>query len=84
MVIFALYCSKDGYLFDKEVILQYIITKKNEHSRKLKEYARLKKKEEEENQVKLNTETNIKVSSFLSAENNIVSKPINGFKPGSI
>lgn len=38
--------SKDGYLFDKEVILQYIINKKNEYSRKLKEYEKQKRKEE--------------------------------------
>jgi nitric oxide synthase-interacting protein len=36
----------DGYLFDKEVILEYIITKKNEYSRKLKEYEKQKRKEE--------------------------------------
>jgi hypothetical protein len=38
--------SSDGYLFDKEVILEYIITKKNEYYRKLKEYEKQKRKEE--------------------------------------
>ena len=36
----------DGFLFDKEAILEYIITKKNENSRKLKEFEKQKKKEE--------------------------------------
>lgn len=74
-----LLCSKDGYLFDKEVILQYIITKKNEYHRKLKEYERLKKNEEEELLEKASEETDEKIKNFLKAENNIVSKPVNAF-----
>lgn len=73
---------KDGYLFDKEAILQYIITKKNEYSRKLKEFEKLKKKEGEELQTKHIVEGDRRVSKFVVAENNIVSKPIDGFKPG--
>jgi len=72
--------TKDGYLFDKEVILQYIISKKNEYSKKLKEYERMKNKEEEQqkmNDVALNDK---KVSSFIKSENNIVSQPVDGFK----
>lgn len=34
--------SKDGYLFEKSAILEYIIAKKNEYSRALKEYNRQK------------------------------------------
>ncbi|XP_064545641.1 nitric oxide synthase-interacting protein homolog [Drosophila montana] len=40
--------TKDGYLFDKEAILQYIVTKKNEYSRRLKEYERLRRVEQNE------------------------------------
>lgn len=72
--------TKDGYLFDKEVILQYIITKKNEYSRKLKQYDKLKKQEDEDLQEKVAAETNKKVTNFLKGESNIVSKPIDGFK----
>jgi nitric oxide synthase-interacting protein len=36
-------CRPEGHIFDKEAIYQYIITKKNEISRKLKEYERQKK-----------------------------------------
>lgn len=39
---------KDGFLYDKEAILEYIITKKKEYARKLKEYEKQKKQEEVE------------------------------------
>ncbi|GLV32222.1 uncharacterized protein CBL_11821 [Carabus blaptoides fortunei] len=72
--------TKDGYLFDKEVILQYIINKKNEHSRKLKEYEKQKRKEEEELEEVAAAEKASRLSNFLKSEKNIVSKPIDGFK----
>lgn len=48
----------------------------------MKEYERLKRKEEDEKQMKADSETNKKITNFLKSENNIVSKPIDGFKPG--
>lgn len=45
MLYFPFY-RPDGYLFDKESILEYVIRKKNEISRKMKEYEKQKKKEE--------------------------------------
>ncbi|XP_057657922.1 nitric oxide synthase-interacting protein homolog [Diorhabda carinulata] len=68
--------TKDGYLFDKEVILEYILKKKNEYKRKLKEYEKLKKLEEEKNAQKEAENMNQKISSFLKDENNIVSKSL--------
>lgn len=41
-----IFYRKDGYLFDKEAILEYILTKKREYGRKLKEYEKQKHKEE--------------------------------------
>ncbi|CAG9821786.1 unnamed protein product [Phaedon cochleariae] len=73
--------TKDGYLFDKEVILEYVIKKKNEYNRKLKEYERMKTKEIEDDAQKEANEVEEKVSKFLNTENNIVSKPMDGFKP---
>lgn len=73
---------KDGFLFDKEVILEYIIKKKNDYSRKLKEYERLKRKAEEDNAQKTASDINKKVTTFLKDENNIVSRPIGGFATG--
>lgn len=36
--------TKEGYLFDKEAILEYIVTKKNDYTRKLKQYEKQLKK----------------------------------------
>ncbi|KAJ8976460.1 hypothetical protein NQ317_012838 [Molorchus minor] len=68
--------TKDGYLFDKEVILEYIIAKKNEYSRKMKQFEKMKKKEQEDETLQLVGEMDKKVTSFLKDENSIVSKPI--------
>ncbi|XP_019893646.1 nitric oxide synthase-interacting protein homolog [Musca domestica] len=65
--------TKDGYLFDKEAILQYIITKKNEYSRKLKEYERLKKQEENEQTQEASRKQATAVEAFVKSE-----KPVNG------
>ncbi|XP_065359654.1 nitric oxide synthase-interacting protein homolog [Calliphora vicina] len=65
--------TKDGYLFDKEAILQYIITKKNEYSRKLKEYERLKRVEENDVNQELNRKQQQCVEQFVKS-----GKPVNG------
>lgn len=64
--------SKDGYLFDKEAILQYIITKKNEYSRKLKEYERQKRMEDSEVAENNAAEEQKKLQKFINTEHNIV------------
>lgn len=46
LLIFSFFFSKDGYLFDKEAILEYYITKKNEASRKMKEFEKQKRKDD--------------------------------------
>ncbi|XP_049299576.1 nitric oxide synthase-interacting protein homolog [Anopheles funestus] len=65
--------TKDGYLFDKEAILTYIISKKNEYSRKMKEYEKQVKQDEEEETAKANAEQQKKLDKFISTEKNIVS-----------
>jgi len=40
--------TSDGYLFDKEAILEYMLHKKREVSKKLKEYAKQKEKQQKE------------------------------------
>lgn len=64
--------TKDGYLFDKEAILQYIITKKNEYSRKLKEYEKLRKQEEAEEANLSAAEEQKRIEKFINTEKNIV------------
>ncbi|XP_036325700.1 nitric oxide synthase-interacting protein homolog [Rhagoletis pomonella] len=70
--------TKDGYLFDKEAILQYVITKKNEYSRKLKEYERLRRLEETENAQELNLKQQKCIEKFVNA-----GKPVNENASGS-
>uniref|UniRef100_A0A182K3R7 Nitric oxide synthase-interacting protein homolog n=1 Tax=Anopheles christyi TaxID=43041 RepID=A0A182K3R7_9DIPT len=65
--------TKDGYLFDKEAILTYIISKKNEYSRKMKEFEKQVKQDEEEEAAKANAEQQKKLDKFISTEKNIVS-----------
>ncbi|KAI5730330.1 hypothetical protein M8J76_012496 [Diaphorina citri] len=65
--------TKDGYLFDKEAILEYYITKKNEASRKLKEFEKQKKKDDDQLTELANAEKQSKVNSFLKSERNIYS-----------
>uniref|UniRef100_T1GFK4 Nitric oxide synthase-interacting protein zinc-finger domain-containing protein n=1 Tax=Megaselia scalaris TaxID=36166 RepID=T1GFK4_MEGSC len=67
--------TKDGYLFDKEAILQYIITKKNEYSRKLKEYEKLRKEEVAEEEFKGSAKEREKIEKFLKVEKNITTDP---------
>ncbi|ENN73545.1 nitric oxide synthase-interacting protein homolog isoform X2 [Dendroctonus ponderosae] len=75
--------TKDGYLFDKEVILEYIIAKKTEYSKKLKQFEKLKKKEQDDAANQIAGDMEKRVATFLKNENNIVSKPLDGFKAES-
>lgn len=74
--------TPSGYLFDKEAILEYIITKKNEYFRKLKEYEKQKRKEETELAELAAAEERSKLNNFLKTEKNIVSTPVRAFKSG--
>ncbi|KAL5280628.1 NOSIP family protein [Megaselia abdita] len=63
--------TKEGYLFDKESILQYIITKKNEYSRKLKEYEKLRKEEVADEEFKGSAKERERIDKFMKTEKNI-------------
>lgn len=63
--------TKEGYLFDKEAILEYIITKKNEYTRKLKQYEKQLKKEENEKKELAAAEKEANLVKFMNRENNI-------------
>lgn len=60
--------TKDGVLFDKQCILEYIVAKKNENSRKMKEYEKQCKKEQLELQELGEAEQRSKVEKLLKAE----------------
>lgn len=57
-----------GHLFDKEAIFEYIISKKNEISRKTKEYERQCKKEQTELAELSEAENRSRVEKFLQTE----------------
>lgn len=65
--------TKDGYLFDKEAILEYIIRKKNEYNRQLKKYEKQLKKEESEMAELAVAEKEAKLIKFMNREKNISS-----------
>uniref|UniRef100_A0A0A9WHI3 Nitric oxide synthase-interacting protein homolog n=1 Tax=Lygus hesperus TaxID=30085 RepID=A0A0A9WHI3_LYGHE len=65
--------TPEGFLFDKEAILQYIITKKNENNRKLKEYEKQRRKAQDELADLAEAERQSKVSAFQKTESNIMS-----------
>lgn len=73
---FNLFYSKDGYLFDKEAILQYIISKKTEYARRLKEYERQKNVEDNETAELDALEEQKKILKFLNTEKNIVTSTV--------
>ncbi|CAB3376341.1 nitric oxide synthase-interacting protein homolog [Cloeon dipterum] len=74
--------SSEGHIFDKEAIYKYIIAKKNEYSRKLKEYERQKKKEQSELDAVAEAEKQSKLNKFLKTEKNIVTEPVKAFVSG--
>ncbi|KAL6429320.1 hypothetical protein ACFW04_008195 [Cataglyphis niger] len=75
--------TKDGYLFDKESILEYILTKKREYARKLKEYEKQKQKKEEQSQEQTANEELKKLQNFLKGEKTIVSNGSNTTSDGT-
>lgn len=64
-----MYFSPEGHLFDKEALLQYMVTKKTEYCRKLKEYEKQKNKEKDELAELGKAEQQSKVNDFLKREN---------------
>ncbi|XP_077115909.1 nitric oxide synthase-interacting protein [Ranitomeya variabilis] len=71
--------TPDGYIFEKEAILEYILHQKREIARQMKAYEKQKneKKTEMEELNKAAKESKMKV--FLDKEMSIISKPLNPF-----
>uniref|UniRef100_A0A8C2H5B6 Nitric oxide synthase-interacting protein n=1 Tax=Cyprinus carpio TaxID=7962 RepID=A0A8C2H5B6_CYPCA len=74
--------TKDGYLYEKEAILQYILHQKTEIAKKMKAYEKQKKALKSEGQLESKSEERERAEKFKQRENNIVSKPINPFTSG--
>ncbi|XP_037545280.1 nitric oxide synthase-interacting protein [Nematolebias whitei] len=74
--------TPDGYLYEKQAILEYILHQKREIAKKMKAYETQKKALKNNNQLESKSEERQKAERFKTSENNIVSKPINPFASG--
>jgi nitric oxide synthase-interacting protein len=72
--------SPDGWIFDKESILKFILEKKNTYNKKMKEYERQKKKEVDETRECVEVEKESEKMRFEETEKNIVTKRVEAFK----
>ena len=69
--------TKTGYLFDKESILEYIISKKAEYARKMKEYEKQKQSDQKELEDIAAAQNKIKLEKFVRTEKNIKERTSN-------
>ncbi|KAJ8251096.1 hypothetical protein GJAV_G00217210 [Gymnothorax javanicus] len=69
----------DGYLYEKQAILEYILHQKTEIARKMKAYEKQKRAQMSDSQMESSSEEREKVEKFKKRESSIVSKPINPF-----
>ncbi|XP_030649082.1 nitric oxide synthase-interacting protein [Chanos chanos] len=74
--------TPDGYLYEKEAILEYILHQKTEIAKKMKAYEKQKQALKSEGQLESCTEERERVEKFKKSESTIVSKPINPFTSG--
>ncbi|XP_077475248.1 nitric oxide synthase-interacting protein [Stigmatopora argus] len=74
--------TPDGFLYEKQAILEYILHQKTEIARKMKAYEKQKQAQKTDSQLVSKSEEREKVEKFKTRENSIVSKPINPFISG--
>lgn len=71
--------TPDGYLYEKQAILEYILHQKTEIAKKMKAYEKQKQAQKSTSQSESKSVEREKVEKFKTSENSIVSKPINPF-----
>ncbi|XP_048868904.1 nitric oxide synthase-interacting protein [Brienomyrus brachyistius] len=74
--------TPDGYMYEKEAILEYILHQKTEIAKKMKAYEKQKQAQKNENLLESQSEERERAEKFKTKENSIVSKPINPFTGG--
>nr|XP_057904630.1 nitric oxide synthase-interacting protein [Doryrhamphus excisus] len=74
--------TPDGYLYEKQAILEYILHQKTEIAKKMKLYEKQKQAMKNDSKLESKSEEREKVEKFKTRENSIVSKPINPFTSG--
>lgn len=76
--------TPDGFLYEKQAILEYILHQKTEIAKKMKAYEKQKQAQRSSSQLESRSEERERVERFKSRENSIVSKPINPFTSGPV
>ncbi|XP_041034024.1 nitric oxide synthase-interacting protein [Carcharodon carcharias] len=71
--------TPDGFIYEKEAILEYILHQKTEIAKKIKAYEKQKNVKKTELAELAKAEKETKVKAFLEKESTIVSKPLNPF-----
>lgn len=71
--------TPNGFLYEKQAILEYILHQKTEIAKKMKAYEKQKQAQKTTSQSESKSVEREKVEKFKTSENNIVSKPINPF-----
>ncbi|XP_054616282.1 nitric oxide synthase-interacting protein [Dunckerocampus dactyliophorus] len=74
--------TPDGYLYEKQAILEYILHQKTEIAKQMKLYEKQKQAMKNDSKLESKSEEREKVEKFKTRENSIVSKPINPFTSG--
>jgi len=72
--------TPDGYLYEREAIIEYMIQQKRLIAKKLKDYERHKAKEEVEQKRLLEEKKGERVKEFMKQEGSILTKPLDPFK----
>ncbi|CAK8689310.1 unnamed protein product [Clavelina lepadiformis] len=76
--------TPQGYLYEKEAILEYIVHQKRLIAKQMKEYEKQKHKEEKELKELAEAENRSKVESFMKSEKSIVSKSLDSFEKKTV
>ncbi|KAM4634466.1 nitric oxide synthase-interacting protein isoform 1-T2 [Polymixia lowei] len=74
--------TPDGYLYEKQAILEYILHQKTEIAKKMKAYEKQKQVQKSDSHLESRSEERERAERFKTKENSIVSKPINPFTSG--
>ncbi|XP_076000192.1 nitric oxide synthase-interacting protein [Genypterus blacodes] len=74
--------TPDGFLYEKQAILEYILHQKTEIAKKMKAYEKQKRAQKSSSELESSSEERQRVERFKTRENSIVSKPINPFRLG--
>ncbi|XP_036599271.1 nitric oxide synthase-interacting protein isoform X2 [Trichosurus vulpecula] len=74
-------CSPDGFLYEREAILEYILHQKREIARQMKAYEKQRGAQQEERRELSRAAAQDQLRGFLEKEAAIVSRPLNPFTP---